>query len=58
MLDFNSKIQVIIPKEDIKFVDFVENQLTLKSGKIIQFMPVEDEGLMKFACYKYLYSGL
>lgn len=58
MLDFNAKTQVIVPKEDIKFVDFVQNQLILKSNRVIKFILVEDKGLMKFAYYKYLYPNL
>ena len=49
---FNSKAEKLVKKSEIKFVNFIDNRVTLKNGSVVNFTPVSYRGKMRLAISK------
>lgn len=49
---FNTRAEKLLKKSEIRFVDFINNQIKLKNGKVVKLVPVMYRGHMRFAIPK------
>ena len=52
MKKFNTKTQKLVPRSQIKFVNFCRNYINLHNGTQIPLVPVLYKGEMRFAIEK------